>query len=302
MPGAPLILYVPGLKPKPEPLVHRKQLFRCLVEGVRRLDAGIAADLERSSGAFDIAAWTYDFYGVHRDLSLDQEDIDALLQRFAASDEDIAIATSWKRRFLRWMYRTADFLPFTMPKLASEELEVHLTDLKRYVRNENGVADGARSVLRLALQSAAADSRPVLLMAHSMGSVIAYDVLWQLSRDEDEVHVDLLLTMGSPLGQKLIQRRLLGAGKQGKERYPANVRSWINLAAVGELTALDTQLKNDFGEMVQLGLVENIEDRSMFNYYRMRDTLNVHAEYGYLVNEVTAAAVKDWWSETNRLD
>lgn len=302
MAGEPLILYIPGLKPKPEPLVHRAQLFRCLGEGIRRLDARTAAQLERSSGVFDIAAWTYDFYGEHRDIGLDQDDIDTLLQTPQASDKDKAIAVSWKRRLLRWMFRTADFLPFTIPKLATEELEVHLHDLNRYVRNDNGVADGARSVVRLALQSAAADRRPVLLLAHSMGSVIAYDVLWQLTRDKDDVEVDLLVTMGSPLGQKLIQRRLMGADLRGKARYPCNIRNWINLAAIGELTAIDTHLKNDFGEMVQLGLVENIDDRAMFNYYRMSGTLNVHAEYGYLINEVTASVVKRWWSETSRKD
>ena len=30
-------------------------------------------------------------------------------------------------------------------------------------------------------------------------------------------------------------------------------------------------------------------------YYRMAGSLNVHAEYGYLVHEVTAGQVADWW-------
>ena len=54
-------------------------------------------------------------------------------------------------------------------------------------------------------------------------------------------------------------------------------------------------LQNDFGEMVQLGLVESIEDREVYNYFRLEGELNVHAEYGYLVNEVTAGYVSEWW-------
>ena len=108
-------------------------------------------------------------------------------------------------------------------------------------------------------------------------------------------HINLMLTTGSPLGQHLIQRRLKGFAKEGVERYPGNIRRWTNIAAVGELTAIDMALKNDFGEMIRLGLVEDIEDLQIYNYYRMSGVLNVHAEYGYLVNEVTATTIRNWW-------
>ena len=56
-------------------------------------------------------------------------------------------------------------------------------------------------------------------------------------------------------------------------------------------------LKNDCGEMIRLGLVEDIEDLETCNYYHMNGILNVHAEYGYLVNEVTATTIRNWWRE-----
>jgi pimeloyl-ACP methyl ester carboxylesterase len=297
MSAKPLILYVPGLKPKPEPAAHREQLFRCLLEGVRRIDSKTADALAGHNDAFDIVSWTFDFYGEHRDISVDIADIDSLLTRNAASESDKAIANSWKRRLLRWLFRTADFLPFTIPKLATEELEVHLRDLNHYVRNKNGAADAAREKLKIVLKSAAAADRPLLLIAHSMGSVIAMEALWEISQDKDsEVQIDLLLTMGSPLGQKLIQRRLLPVRRRATPPYPANIRNWINIAAVGELTAIDMTLRDDFAAMIELGLVTDIEDRQVYNYYHMHGTLNVHAEYGYLVNEVTASIVRDWWN------
>ena len=133
-----------------------------------------------------------------------------------------------------------------------------------------------------------------------MGSVIGYDSLWQLSHEPaEEVRIDLMLTTGSPLGQRLIQHRLKGFRKQGAERFPGNIRRWINIAAIGELTAIDTTLNNDFGEMIRLGLVEDIEDLETYNYYRMNGVLNVHAEYGYLVNAVAANVIRDWWREVS---
>lgn len=293
--AGPLIVYVPGLKPKPEAWHHRRQLLRCLLEGVRRLDESTAAAIEERD-AFRLISWTFDFYGEHRDIGRDLADIESLLGKQEASEQDVMVATSARRRFAIWLFHLADYLPFIIPKVATEEVQVHLRDYFRYVRNEEGVAEAAREMLKSALREARQAGRPVLLLAHSMGSVIAYEALWQLSRAErSDVEIDLLLTTGSPLGQKIVQRHLCGRDETGPARYPDNIRDWINIAAFGELTAIDRTLKNDFAAMMRLGLVANIEDREVFNYYHMHGSLNVHAEYGYLVNEVTARCVSDWW-------
>jgi hypothetical protein len=129
-----------------------------------------------------------------------------------------------------------------------------------------------------------------------MGSVIAWDSLWQMAHnDSDDVAVDLFLTMGSPLGQHYIQRRLQGGAESGARRFASGIRRWVNLSAVGDLTAIDPDLADDFAEMVDLGMVESIDDHVMHNYFRLDGTLNVHAEYGYLANDVTAQLVSEWW-------
>ena len=129
-----------------------------------------------------------------------------------------------------------------------------------------------------------------------MGSVIAWDALWQLSHEDGDVaKVDTLLTMGSPLGQRYIRRRLLGGRRRGAERYPWNVGRWLNLAAYGDLTALDVRLHDSFRAMLSYGLVESIVDKRVRNWFRLEGQLNVHSEYGYLVNPVTARSVAEWW-------
>ncbi len=300
MSRGPLILYVPGLKPKPEYALHREQVMRCLLEGVRRIDPDTADEMAQDEHCFDIVSWTYDFYGTHRDINLDLADIEAVLKQTQATAEDKQIATSWKRRFIRSLYRAADHLPFLIPHFADEDVELQLHDLRRYAKNEGDIAEIVRRAVKMPLRAAASAGRPILLYGHSMGSVIGYDSLWQLSHEPaEEVRIDLMLTTGSPLGQRLIQRRLKGFRKQGVEQFPGNIRRWINIAAIGELTAIDTTLNNDFGEMIRLGLVEDIEDLETYNYYRMNGVLNVHAEYGYLVNEVAANVIRDWWREVS---
>ena len=291
--AAPAIIYIPGLKPKPEPHLHGEQLRRCLYSGIERIDREVAEAIHIAD-AFSLVSWTYDFYGEFRDIRQDLADIDAVIAKEAASEDDIVVATSWKRRFLTWLFHIADYLPFLVPRLATEEIEVHLRDYFRYVRNNHGTAERARSLLKDALLERR--DRPILLLAHSMGSVIAFDALWQLSRVEDsDAKVSMLLTAGSPLGQKIVQRHLLGVRSKGDRRYPANIGTWVNIAALGELTAIDRTLRNDFAGMLKAGLVDDIVDHEVFNYFHMRGALNVHAEYGYLVNEVTARVVSEWW-------
>ena len=302
MPAPPVILYVPGLKPKPEPGLHHAQLLRCLAAGLGRFDPGVREQV-LATDAFRLIDWTYDFYGEYRDIGLDMADIETLLAQEGPTEADIMVATSLRRRFATWLFRVADALPFLIPRIATEEVEVHLRDFNRYVRNRNGISEVARKKLKSAILEARESARPVLLLGHSMGSVIAYDALWQLAREENcDARVDLFLTTGSPLGQNIVQRHLFGAKEPAERRYPDNIRRWINIAAVGELTAIDRALRNDFAGMLALGLIESIEDLDSFNYYHMNGMLNVHVEYGYLVNEVTARVISEWWSECVRPD
>ncbi len=292
----PLILYVPGLLPKPEPGAHRDALFRCLIAGLRRHDEKIALDIAANLHCFDILSWTYDFYKTHRDIAIDQEAIEAVIEQPAATPEDIAEATSWRRRAARWAFSLADVLPFLIPHVANERMELHLRDLRRYLRNREDIAEHTRQMLKMRLRAAIESQRRILLIGHSMGSVITWDSLWQMSRNErDKVDIDLLMTMGSPLGQRFIQRRLLGNLEIGDKRYPQGIRRWINLSAVGDLTALDPYLADDFAQMAKQGLVESIEDHFLHNYFRLDGVFNPHAEYGYLANDVTAKIIAEWW-------
>jgi hypothetical protein len=292
----PLILYIPGLLPKPEPRQHRDALFRCLIAGMRRYDERVALDVAANLHCFDLVSWTYDFYQAYRDFNIDAESVDELIEQGRAARRDLAEARSWRRRLAQRLFMLADLLPFLIPHVANERMEVHLRDLNRYLRNRNDIADHVRQMLKNPLRGAYETGRPICLLAHSMGSVIAYDALWQMSHeDDDETRIDLLVTMGSPLGQRYIQKRLLGGAEGGARRYPQNVRRWVNLSAVGDLTAIDPTLADDFAEMQSLGLVDRIEDFRLDNWFRLNGELNTHAEYGYLANSKTARLVANWW-------
>lgn len=294
---APLILFVPGMKPKPEPPLHREQLLRCLLEGLRRVDPPVSEALTAAPDSLTVASWTHTFYGEHRDLSRDLGGIEALLAQQSPTPRDIAEACAWPRRLEAFVRRIGDRLPFLIPRLADENMQTTLAELRRYFGNEDGIAGDVRAELKAPLASARDAGRPVLVIGHSLGSVIAWDSFWELSREEGCADsIDLFLTLGSPLGQHYVQRRVKGAGESGERRYPANIRRWANVVAAGDLTALDRGLRDDYADMLELGLVEEIVDHEVFNHFRPQGELDVHSEYGYLVNETTAGIVADWWS------
>ena len=298
---APLILYIPGLLPKPEPVAHRDALFRCLIAGVKQADSSVAESIAGAPDSFGLVSWTYDFYREHRDIGIDRQAIDNVILKPVANSEDRRQAGSWTRRATLALHRLGDLMPFLIPYLASEKTEVHIRDLTRYLRNRNGIADHIRERLKLSLRAAAETERPILLLAHSMGSIISWDSLWEMTHEEDDrVVVDTLVSMGSPLGQNYLMKRIKGNNRAGAERYPHNVQRWLNVSAVGDMTAVDPTLADNYGEMQRLGLVESIEDRSMFNAFRLDGVLNTHAEYGYLANEVVGKIVADWWQRVQR--
>lgn len=296
MHARPVILFVPGMRPKPEPDTHREQIWRTMLEGVRRVDAGIAREMAGCGDCLTLADWTWLFYNTHSDIAEDMPAIERLLAQPGPTETDVREAQSWSKRLLRFAYILGDALPFLIPHIANENMQVTLGDVRRYVRDRDGIGRRIRRRVETRLDAAWQEGRPVLLIGHSLGSVIAWDSLWELSRSlRREGRVELFMTLGSPLGQRFMQRRLKGHDAAGVERYPDNIRRWVNIAAIGELTALDRSFRGDFRAMESAGLVESIEDYEVLNFFRKDGQLNVHSEYGYLVNRTTGGIICDWW-------
>ena len=166
----------------------------------------------------------------------------------------------------------------------------------RYLKNRDGVGAEVRTTLRSTLEAAWADGERVLLIGHSLGSVIAYDTLWELTHvHRSSGEVSLLITLGSPLATHFVQRSVQGAHASGAARYPHNIRRWVNLTARGDTMAVQPRLRRLYREMVDLKLVESIEDFVDFdNYFRNNLGLNAHDAYGYLAQPVLAELVGDW--------
>ena len=93
------------------------------------------------------------------------------------------------------------------------------------------------------------------------------------------------------------RHRLKGNERKGPNKYPTNIRHWVNISSVGNITSLDRVFRDDFSHMLELGIIESIEDHSeaIYNFFRNDEGLNVHRSYGYLVNPAVGNIIGEWW-------
>lgn len=139
----------------------------------------------------------------------------------------------------------------------------------------------------------------IMLIAHSMGSIIAYDALTQ---DASDVPIDTFVTIGAPLGLPIIKSRIVAGRKKnppqkGILKTPENIRShWYNLADMRDKTAINYMLQDDFKENARyIGPVDKI----VTNDYAFGDEKNPHKSYGYLRTLEMAEIISSFLSDTH---
>ncbi|MEU2540786.1 hypothetical protein [Streptomyces iakyrus] len=132
---------------------------------------------------------------------------------------------------------------------------------------------GRRKAVRATVAQAVRDHGARVVVAHSLGSVVAYETL----HAHPDLEIDLLLTLGSPLGLPAVLRKLDPEPTAGRGARPPGVRHWVNIADVGDLVAVPHELGGAFPVDVHA-----TTDIGLFD---------PHTLGGYLAAGLTAAAL-----------
>lgn len=126
----------------------------------------------------------------------------------------------------------------------------------------------------------AAGGDPFIVVAHSQGSMIAYDVLRRL--DPAQFKIPLFITIGSPLGLQEVQDALR-QWTGGRLPFPPCVDRWLNFAERLDPVAFDNDISDDFeGRIVNVARIGLNQD----------SPLHPHSATGYLENEEVHRAVR----------
>ncbi|MEV4091208.1 hypothetical protein [Streptosporangium saharense] len=123
----------------------------------------------------------------------------------------------------------------------------------------------AREKARAVVAQTIRRNQPKVVIAHSLGSVVTYETLWS----NPDLRIDLLLTLGSPLGmQNVIFERLLPAPINGRGKKPPSVRRWVNIADKDDIVAIPAELRRSFTGIDQETLVnlDWLDFHSVRNY------------------------------------
>lgn len=134
----------------------------------------------------------------------------------------------------------------------------------------------------------------ILLICHSMGSIVAFDVL---SRLPEEITIHIFVTIGSPLGLPVIVSRIFDEQKKKnpsveKPLAPDSiVGRWINMSDIEDKVALDHTLADDFG---QNGRGILAEDVFVYNDYEINGEPNSHKSFGYLRTPEIATVINNF--------
>jgi len=131
----------------------------------------------------------------------------------------------------------------------------------------------------------------IFLLAHSMGSIIALDVLYSF---EKEFSIHTLVTLGSPLAFPVVIGKMAEEIKARhpdliKLKTPESIKSnWFNFSDIEDKVAIYYQLSDDFDEN-SAGV--RVVDFEVYNDYRINKQSNPHKSFGYLRTEEIAKVI-----------
>jgi hypothetical protein len=269
-----VIIGIHGLANKPEEATLRKWWMDSIVEGLKRNEGRTSTDL-----SFDIVYWRdwrypqpvpdaenderYEMAKGNGPLPTYK---DGWIDEVLSGVKDVAATPlDWAKRY------------FGFDAIADEILRLKLEDLALYYDDS-----GKRTLLRKRFEDKVgqylSQNKRVMIIAHSMGSIIAYDTLRRMGRENPAPRVEHFVTIGSPLGLPHVKAKI--HQENDLVRTPSIVRTWTNFADRRDPVSIDTHLDDDF-QPNDRGV--RVRDDLVINGYRNGDDkANHHKSYGYL--------------------
>jgi hypothetical protein len=206
-------------------------------------------------------------------------------------------ALDWAEKILDKIFLTNQHV-FNVDLISDFIIRTKFRDLDLYYHNSNVAAADtsgllARKLIRLALAQVLRKYRHdnILLIAHSMGSIVAYDVM---VHEAPTIDVHTFMSLGSPLGLPAITKKIFIESKKdfwAEKRVPTpeNIRhAWYNFSDLKDGIAMNYNLSDDYASNSEgVGPLDIIVN----NDYEFQGRKNHHKSYGYLRTTEVAGSI-----------
>ena len=300
-----IMIAVHGLGNKPPPGVLEEDWLLAIHEGLERFGK------PRKKIPFEMVYWADVSYPVPLDPT--EEDPEAplfLSEPYTASSTRapikpkriyLALLRFLEKNIDRWFLRKN--LRETFPGASAKIMERYFSDLDTYYTDSCQTLDEEDCSAKAAIQERLVQAlekharKEILLITHSMGSIIAFDTL---SNPANKTAINTFVTMGSPLGLPPIMARNYETQKQWNPELkrpatPDNIwPHWYNLSDPRDHVALDHTLRDDYAPNRHGA---RAFDLRVVNDYEINGDANPHKSYGYLRATETADIIDAFLSE-----
>ncbi|MEC6798253.1 alpha/beta hydrolase [Photobacterium sp. S4TG1] len=187
-------------------------------------------------------------------------------------------ASPWITKIAEWIEDKFSVFSF----ISKPFLKSLLPDIYHYFHDQSYQKAVEQPLVKLLNQY---QHRPIILLSHSMGTVIAYNVLHQLSRQTTPPQISTWFTFGSPLGLTSIKGFLPKITHQPSVKKLATpdcvTEQWINVSDKTDIECIDHDLSDDY-----LANRHQIQPQDYYITNHYPD--NSHKSYGYLWSDVIA--------------
>ena len=315
------IVFIHGLASKPPAADVHRLWKKAFIENIRINSKTLANDLEANPDIFKSAYWA----NAIPDHIEDTKDYVASLNKCV--NKVIGVRRREKNQMHiksgGWIAANAKKFGLSIVDTLGSALTIKDNIIEEYMRevrlykNDQYIAEQIRKPLEDILTTAWDKKHKVVLISHSMGTFISYDVLWKFSHRSEEKYtkykdnkVDYFITMGSPLGDEQLRNFMLierwkkatdsDNEEERKRLYPLNIKQWHNFSAYGDVVCHDSTLEDDIFK----GMRENVKRYraselrdyvKLYNpYITADDKKNPHKSYGYLIQPKLSQKFKEF--------
>ena len=300
-----VVIGIHGMGNKPPRDVLKQWWLDSLCEGLS--DSGIPCHAFR----FELVYWAHHLHSSPYDIDVDNKDDPLFLDEpyVPSPGKPTPKPSRFRRKTLGYIEKILDKLllkddlTVNYKSITDSIIRNYFKDLETYYSSdcvgEPSQNCPARKVIRADLVELLRKFRryDILLISHSMGTIISYDVL---SEDADDASVHTFVTMGSPLGLPVVISRYVQERRAVDREFkvvttpPSVLRHWYNLSDLEDRVAFNYDLGDDYAPNAR-GV--GADDKIVYNDYEVDGAPNHHKIYGYLRTKELAVILHDFLTE-----